>query len=269
MTPPYELRAGQKGTPLVLLHGFLGRPSVWMEALHALGAPGPVALGTLPGHGPDPWKSPQDAFESAVDAMASAIPFSQPSWLIGYSMGARLALWMALRHPERFAGAILIGGHPGLRTEAERAQRMEADDNDAENLLAGGLESFVNRWEQLPLFESQKRLPPHIRDFQRHRRLDHTPEGIAWAHRTLGLGRMPSAWKLVQDARVPLRIVAGEQDEKFKALGQELFMTAPDARFRAIPGAGHDVALENPVALAREIRTALADATSTSSHPRN
>jgi 2-succinyl-6-hydroxy-2,4-cyclohexadiene-1-carboxylate synthase len=262
MTSPFELHAGQKGPPLVLLHGFLGRPSMWMETLNALGPHGPVALASLPGHGPAPWTPAQDTFESAVDGLMAAIPFTEQSWLVAYSLGARLALWMLLREPDRFAGAILVGGNPGLRSAAERQQRVQADDDDAEHILGAGLESFVDRWEKRPLFESQALLPPRVRDLHRHRRLDHTPEGAAWAMRALGLGRMPSAWTLLQEASVPMRIVAGERDGKFSALGNEIRMTTLNATFRAIPGAGHDVALENPVALAREIRTALADATS-------
>jgi 2-succinyl-6-hydroxy-2,4-cyclohexadiene-1-carboxylate synthase len=258
MTAPFELRDGEaSGAPLLFLHGFMGRPSMWDATLAELRgrsaiAPRPVALGVLPGHGPAPWLPEGEGFFAAVDALARALPSTRPAWLVGYSMGARVGLALALRHPARVAGAVLVGVDPGLRDEAARAERAAWDDAQALRIEAEGVAAFAASWAALPLFATQAALPGPLRAAQDAARREHTAAGLAWAMRALGLGRMPPQWDTLRRAP-PLHLVTGARDEKFAALAREIARVAPGSTHRAIEGAGHNVALEAPGALAAEI----------------
>lgn len=232
---------------LVLLHGFLGAPSTWDRV-----APGTVAA-VLPGHGPNPDTKPA-SFDATVDAIAGAI--HEPVVVAGYSMGARLALALALRHPRFVRAAVLAGVNPGLEDDAERAERVRWDDAQAAAIAERGLPAFVDGWERLPLFATQRRLPEALRVAERERRLSHTPVGAAWAMRTLGLGRQPGLWGALASSAVPLTFLAGAKDGKFAELSFRASQIAPRGSLKMIPGVGHNLALEAPVEFAAAIAAA-------------
>jgi 2-succinyl-6-hydroxy-2,4-cyclohexadiene-1-carboxylate synthase len=235
------------GTPLVFLHGFLGQSLMWSAVIERLTVQSPCALVTLPGHGPTPWFSREDSFVGAIHDMASQWPFGSPITVVGYSMGARIALGLSILYPEKIDRAILLSGDPGLRDETERAQRLLWDEEQATLLEREGLEFFSERWAKLPLFATQEKLPVAAREAQQQERRGHTNKGAAWAMRTLGLGRMPSWWERLSTCKVPIQIVTGALDQKFTKIGAEMSQFATHT---IIPGVGHNVAIEAPQAIA-------------------
>lgn len=228
----------------VALHGFMGSPAMWDGLAQPLHAP------WLPGHGPTPSIPETDDFDAIIDRLAEALP--RPPWtLVGYSLGARTALALTLRHPSRVRAAVLVGGTPGLRTDALRAERRASDALLAQSLLRDGLERFAERWEALALFETQRALPEETRRRRREQRLAHRAEGLAWSLRAMGTGSMPSYWDALGRCQVPLRWVTGSRDEKFTAIAREACASCPSATHTVIEGAGHDVALERGVEVLR------------------
>lgn len=226
----------------VALHGFLGAPAMWSGLCDDLVAP------WCPGHGPRPAVMEGATFDEVVDRLAAQLlPRDRRVRLVGYSMGARLALAMTLRHPSRVREAVLVGGTPGLRTEAERAARRRDDDALAAALLRDGLPAFVDRWEALPLFATQRDLPAAARAARRAQRLAHDPAALAWCLRALGTGAMPSLWEALPGCEVPLRLVTGGRDEKFTAVARAVVALCPRATHAVVAGAGHDVVTERGV----------------------
>jgi 2-succinyl-6-hydroxy-2,4-cyclohexadiene-1-carboxylate synthase len=257
-------------TELVFVHGFLGSPAMWQGVVDALGRPQGVHLATLPGHGLSANAATlrETSFEQAVDALAAEIPIERAVW-IGYSMGARVVLSLAARHPSRVAQAVLVGVHPGLLDEDERRARAERDEAHATSVEKDGLERFIGAWERLPLFASQALLPADVRARRCAERHAHTPRGIAWALRTLGLGRMRPMWN-AEHIVAPLLFVTGELDTKFTRVARAferhaLARGGPRVASVVIPSAGHDVALECPEALAKTIQAAITAAAPRSS----
>ncbi|MBT6372189.1 MAG: alpha/beta fold hydrolase, partial [Acidimicrobiaceae bacterium] len=96
------------GRPILVLHGFTGSTITMWPLARSLSDTRSVAVVDLPGHGRSTAvRSSDDAqtygFEHTVDAVAQVIDQHDlgPTHLVGYSMGGRVALGLAIRHPEQ------------------------------------------------------------------------------------------------------------------------------------------------------------------------
>jgi 2-succinyl-6-hydroxy-2,4-cyclohexadiene-1-carboxylate synthase len=241
------LQKKKEASSFVLVHGFLGRPSMWKELIEALPEEANIASATLPGHGPTPWFPAENSFEGAVRQMTKAIPFEAPVHLVGYSLGARVSLALALLSPERVASATLIGVDPGLEGEA-RVARLAWDEAHAKRVEEIGVDAFAEEWARLPIFATQERLPKEKRAAQQQERREHTTEGIAWAMRHLGLGAMPSWRASLSQHKTPIHFITGSLDTKFTEIAKSMSLLATHT---IIEGVGHNVVLEAPDRLAK------------------
>ena len=236
--------------PLVLFHGFTGTTASFDGVLEHL--PGRHALRpALLGHGA---RAPGVVdFEGEVDRLAALMP-PVPAHLAGYSLGARLALGLALRHPRLVARLTLIGVNPGLAEETERIARRRADAGLCEMLETQGLAAFVTAWETQPLFATQSTLDAARRERRHAMRLAQDPSELARSLRTTGLSEMPDYWPRLPRLSLPLTLMAGELDTKFAAIAQSAHARVPNSRLVIAPGAGHDLLLERPDLVAVELR---------------
>lgn len=243
--------------PLVLLHGFTGAPASF-DGVRALLPGGRTVAPSLLGHAPDLGAATGVTdFDGEVDRLGqlldrAGVTSQSPAHLVGYSLGARLSLGL-LCHPQhgrRFVRATLIDGHAGLTDPAEREARVAADEAWVDLLLNHGLLAFVAAWEAQPLFHTQRLLPEPVRRSQREQRLRHDPAGLALALRALTLGRMPSLWAHLSRLELPVQVLVGSEDHKFRALGERLTAALPQGRLGCIAGAGHNLLLEAPAAVA-------------------
>lgn len=252
-----------QGPPLVLLHGFTGSSQSWGTAGQLLGAHRRLLAIDLPGHGRT--ESPADPTRYAMDAVAADVIALldklgvQIADLLGYSMGGRLALYLALRYPDRWRSLILESASPGLATAAERAERAAADNSLADWIEAHGIAAFVERWEALPLFHSHLTLPSDIRAAQRERRLANNPVGLANSLRGMGTGQQPSLWAELDQLRLPVLLLAGALDEKFTVISRQMAERIPGARLDNLPDAGHTLHLEQPEAMTAAVLGSLRD----------
>jgi 2-succinyl-6-hydroxy-2,4-cyclohexadiene-1-carboxylate synthase len=239
---------GGGGPPLVLLHGFLGSPTAWDAVLAALPRHGPVWCPWLPGHGP---AAPEPAtWNDTVDSIAGSLPAEVV--VAGYSLGARLALAASLRCPGHARATLLVGGHVGLAAGDERADRAAIDSQRAAALRSGDLTGFVDAWEALPLFATQRALPHEVLARQRAARLAHDPQALAWAFEVAGLAQMPDLRSAVAGARQPICFMTGALDARFGALADSL-VRQPWVGHRSVPGAGHNLLLEAPASVAASL----------------
>jgi len=191
-----------------------------------------------------PWRHSLEAVEGEIDALAPGEPLD----LVGYSMGGRLALAYAVRNPGRVRRLVLESASPGLATEEARATRRDADDALALRLERDGMAAFVDHWESLPLFASQRALPEEVRTRRRAERLRNHPASLAASLRCLGTGNMPSYWGSLPRLGVPVLVLVGGLDRKFTDVGGRMADALPDATLAVVPDAGHTVHLERPEA---------------------
>ncbi|MEQ8331386.1 MAG: 2-succinyl-6-hydroxy-2,4-cyclohexadiene-1-carboxylate synthase [Longimicrobiales bacterium] len=232
----------------VLLHGFSATSLAWGRAVveGLASGVGPPVLLDAPGHGARA-DAEAGAFDlEAVHAAISAALGPEPSPLIGYSMGGRLALSFAAAHPGRVSRLVLESASPGLADPAERAARRDADETLAARIEEWGMEWFVDYWDGLPLFESRQAVPGPERARQRALRLANRPGGLARALRRLGTGALPPVWDDLPGTTVPTLLIVGALDRKFVAVAEAMAERLPDARTVVVPDAGHTVHLERP-----------------------
>ena len=247
--------------PLVLLHGFTQTRQSWRLTAAELRDRYRVLAPDLPGHGTAAARpasfaactayvralavDPPDATATAT-AGAARLPFV----LCGYSMGGRIALHAALALGPRVERLVLVGASPGLADPAERSARRAADEALAARIEAIGIEAFAREWGAQPLFAGQ---PERVAAAAHADRLGNTPAGLAAALRGLGTGVMEPLWDRLGELAVPVTLVVGERDEKFRGIAERMAVAIPDARVVVVGGAGHAVHLERPEQIARAI----------------
>ncbi len=244
------------GPPLVLLHGFTGSAMSWGPLAEMLAARNTVLAVDIVGHGasgkPDDL-APYAIDRAARDAVAAmlALGFRRASWL-GYSMGGRLALYVAATLPTAVDRLVLIGASPGLADPGEREARRADDEALADRIETEGVPAFVDYWESLPLFETQARLPAGMRLAIRRGRLANDARGLANSLRGMGTGAQPPLHDQLDEVETPSLLLAGAKDAKFAAIVREM-AAMPNARAHLVPEAGHAAHIEKPAYCARTI----------------
>lgn len=247
-----------EGPALVLLHGFAGNAATWAAYRQFVRNRRVVAI-DLPGHGRSPSPPEGATFEDVVDAVveaAVACGAEAADWM-GYSMGGRMALGVARRHPGRIGRLVIESASPGIRSVEERAERAAADDALAARIVAGGLDAFLDRWASQPLFASQKRLPAATLGRERAVRLANRADGVADGLRAMSVGRQPCLWDTLAEVTMRTLIVVGSDDAKYVAIGREAAGILPSAEFHVVEDAGHTVHLEQPQRFWSRVRSFL------------
>ncbi|MEL6272107.1 MAG: 2-succinyl-6-hydroxy-2,4-cyclohexadiene-1-carboxylate synthase, partial [Chloroflexota bacterium] len=238
-----------EGDLLVLLHGFTGSSVNWQQHADAFSRRYRVLTIDLPGHGKT--DSPDDPARYAMEPVAQDVAaiigeHGGSANLLGYSMGGRLALYMAIHYADVLRYVILESTSPGLRTSAERADRKQRDDTLADRIERDGITAFVDFWEALPLWKSQKQLSDEVRQALRQQRLRNNPLGLANSLRGMGTGVQPPLWDDLDKLRLPSLLITGELDTKYMAIAEEMQPYIPSVQRTVIQSAGHTTHIEQP-----------------------
>jgi 2-succinyl-6-hydroxy-2,4-cyclohexadiene-1-carboxylate synthase len=228
---------------VVLLHGFAGTRRMWDDVRERL--TGRALALDLPGHGDAAGAPPAPiTFAGCVARVLEAAP--ERFRLCGYSLGGRIALHVALAAPQRVRRLVLVSTSAGVEDAAERAARRDGDEALAAALEREPFEDFIARWQAQPLFAGD---PPAVAQRAREDQLRNRPAALAAALRGLGAGAMEPLWPRLRELEMPVVIVAGERDAKYRALAGRMAGEIAGAELVVLRG-GHRVALEDPVGLA-------------------
>lgn len=242
----------RKSAPtLVTLHGFTGSAAAWGYQLDTLAGYGSriIAL-DLPGHGQsdvpgDPQRYTIEHCQQDILAALQELGVSKnQAILLGYSMGGRIALYTAFSG--FFRALILESASPGLNDPAEREQRRLSDERLAARIEREGIPAFIEYWENLPLFASQKTLPSECRQALHRQRLQNSAVGLAQSLRGVGTGVQPSLYARLPTLHIPVLLIAGELDTKFSAIARHMAQMLPQSQLHIVSSAGHTVHLERP-----------------------
>lgn len=242
----------------------------------------PVLL-DLPGHGRSEGSSRAEHYlpEQLVHDLRSILERLQlsPLLLYGYSMGGRLALHFTLAYPGLVNGLVLEGAGPGPEDPAERTRRREEEEKRAEEIEADYLR-FLERWMSLPLFtggssqdsETDRKANGNVvakdgsvqseRDLYAERTILYrrvmerqNPAWMAAALRGFGQGVTPPLGERLGELELPMLLISGERDERYRKIHREMADKIPRATVVAVPGAAHRVHIDQPGLLLNELTT--------------
>jgi 2-succinyl-6-hydroxy-2,4-cyclohexadiene-1-carboxylate synthase len=244
----YQVSGDRRSPTILFLHGFMGSSADWRGPIAALGYRYFCIAVDLPGHGASLGMPPDKyTIEGATRTVIGILDELERvrTIIAGYSMGGRLALYLALRYPERCAGLFLESASPGLENAGERAARRAADESKAGRLESGDFEAFLQDWYRQPLFASLARDENLLRRTVEARRRN-DPAELARSLRGMGTGSQPSLWGELEGLAVPALAVAGGLDEKYAGISSRMASINPRIESAIVPGAGHSVHAETP-----------------------
>ncbi|WP_102274156.1 2-succinyl-6-hydroxy-2,4-cyclohexadiene-1-carboxylate synthase [Cytobacillus massiliigabonensis] len=236
--------------PLVLLHGFTGNACSWRTLKPYLKDITAIFAIDIVGHGntDTPADISRYTIESAardIDLIFQQMGIGQAN-ILGYSMGGRLALTFALNYPNRVDKLILESASPGLEEEKHRAARRIQDEKLGMRILEEGIPSFIEYWENIPLFASQKRLEENIKEEIRKQRLTNSKIGLVNSLKGMGTGSQPSWWNQLDKLSMPVLLLTGKQDDKFCQIADRMQGKMKHARRITISDCGHAIHVEKP-----------------------
>lgn len=253
--PTGVARWSGSGTPILALHGFSGCGADWDGVARRLGRP--VIAPDLLGHGRSvgPASAAPYGLGPTLGRLVALLDRLglERVVVLGYSLGGRLALHLALDHPDRVDGLVLIGATPGLVDPAERAARAADDARLAAEVERDGARAFLARWQARPLIATQARASEPVRRALARWRARASAPGLAATLRALSPGVLPSRWDDL-GRLPPTLLVTGAEDAKFTEVARHV-VAGSRARHALVPGAGHAPHLERPAATADLFRS--------------
>ena len=232
-----------QGYPVTYIHGFTQTGKTWMPFLRELTTPHQATLIDAPGHGDSHFASL--TLEDCGNEIAQEM---KPGILIGYSMGARMALHTAVQHPLAVKHLVLISGTAGITDDAERLARKTSDDSLADHIEQVGVPAFIDEWLALPMFAGLDES-----NNNKSERLRNTTSGLADSLRFAGTGTQKSLWTKLSTFSPPVTLITGALDIKFTEIAIEMTQLFPQAVHHVVPDSGHTVHVENQTACARII----------------
>lgn len=252
---------------LVCLHGFTGTSQTFAPVFHKKNEMNILAIDLI-GHGRTdcyvhPYRYQMECLCQDIAIVTERLGIIQFS-LLGYSMGARVALGFACLFPQKVQQLILESGSPGLKSEDERMIRKRSDDHLASFIMSHSIETFVEKWENLALFASQKRLSSKIKETLRKERLSQQAFGLACSLWFMGTGVQPDFWDELYKIGAPTLLIVGDLDVKFQIIAQNMQERQPKVSIEIVEDAGHCIHLEKPEIFEEVVYTFLSSATNQS-----
>ncbi|WP_042345111.1 2-succinyl-6-hydroxy-2,4-cyclohexadiene-1-carboxylate synthase [Bacillus massiliigorillae] len=246
----YHVEIVGQGEPLLLLHGFTGDYSTWKETIQSLSKRYMCIMPDIIGHGQTdhPNTKQRYAIEEVANDLRNILQTLKitKAHVLGYSMGGRLALTFAILHHEWVQTLILESASPGLATEVERLSRRQSDGALAERIIREGMAKFVDYWQGIPLFESQRLLAKDVREKIKNQRLTNSEIGLANSLLGMGTGSQPSWWDDIDSITNPVLLVTGEFDEKYCRIANEMKQRIENCDWQVVKQVGHAIHVENP-----------------------
>ena len=238
------------GPAVFAFHGFTGNTRTWDKFVSDAQGKYTVVTMDMLGHGQSDSPLPSERYDISncikdVDSILSKLRIESVNWL-GYSMGGRVALAVALALPQKTVSLILESASPGLAETNERKARIQQDSNLADWINKVGVSEFVTYWENLPLFSSQNNLPILQLETHRSERLKNNSIGLANSLKGIGTGIQPPLHDKLVTIPFPILLISGELDTKFTEIAKEMNGIIPESQLRAINNAGHSTHFEKP-----------------------
>ncbi|HLO83676.1 MAG TPA: 2-succinyl-6-hydroxy-2,4-cyclohexadiene-1-carboxylate synthase [Nostocaceae cyanobacterium] len=246
----YSLRGNINKPVILFLHGFMGKIDEFDPAIDLLNDEFSYLTLDLPGHGKTQVLGGDEYYTMANTAQGLINLLDELNinkcFLVGYSMGGRLGLYLTLHFPDRFLKAILESASPGLATDVERLDRIKSDYQIARKLNRISTKEeftiFLNNWYKQPIFGNIINHPEYQHMLES--RLENNPSELVKSLCFMGTGYQPSLWDKLKDNQILLLLMVGEYDDKFISINTAMSNKCKFAQLKIIQQAGHNIHLE-------------------------
>lgn len=238
----HTVTSGNGSREFCFIHGFTQTGKSWVHAAQAIGDSTNTFV-DAPDHGESQGISL--SLQETGDELAD-IAFGKV--LIGYSMGARMALHAIIQHPYAMTGLVLVSGTPGIEDDSARTARVQADEELASRIESIGTSAFIQEWIRQPLFAKSKFSNEEIQDRSRN-----APTSLATSLRKCGTGQQEPLWEHLREINIPVLLVCGTRDEKFTEIAKRMNQLIPHSTLRVLDKAGHNAHLDQPEAFAQAV----------------
>jgi 2-succinyl-6-hydroxy-2,4-cyclohexadiene-1-carboxylate synthase len=223
---------------MVFVPGFTQTAAIWDAVRGSL----PASLDTVALELPD-------GLDYTATAAALGAAGGQAVY-VGYSLGGRLCLALALARPDLVEALVLVSASPGIEDEPMRAARRAADEELARSIERDGADAFLERWLAQPLFAT---LPRTVAGAAARLGAGHEAQ-LAHQLRALGQGVQPAVWERLEELTMPVALLTGLADTKYDAIAEAMFDRIDDCLHLRLEG-GHSLPLEQPRAVARALES--------------
>jgi 2-succinyl-6-hydroxy-2,4-cyclohexadiene-1-carboxylate synthase len=236
---------------IVFLHGFTQRGAIWDPVLEdvrkRLSGDWELITPDLPGHGDTPIDM-DETFWKTADWLAATYG---PAHWVGYSLGGRTLLHVAIAHPEAMQSMTLVGAKGGYEDRNEAADRIVKDEKIAAKLdaMQGDdlREWLTNTWLAMPMFDG---LQPKEGEPDRRQidvRLANNPRNLATSRRVHGSGVQEYLVPRLEKVTAPTTVLWAERDNDLIMSDCKVLADAiPNAFGNEVPLVSHSIPWEAP-----------------------
>jgi 2-succinyl-6-hydroxy-2,4-cyclohexadiene-1-carboxylate synthase len=257
----YSFNKNSHKPVILFLHGFMGNLDEFNEAIQLLGDDFSYLTIDLPGHGKTKVLCGDECYKiehtaQGIINLLDELEIAQ-CFLVGYSMGGRLGLYLTLHFPDRFIKVVLESASPGLPTDSARLERIKSDYQISRKLIRileqSDFNTFLHNWYSKPIFGNIKDHPKY--QLMLKSRSNNNPLEIAKSLQFMGAGYQPSLWTKIEANQIHLLLLVGEYDEKFVHINTAMYYRNPSVtQLKVIKKAGHNIHLENTLDFVRNMR---------------
>jgi 2-succinyl-6-hydroxy-2,4-cyclohexadiene-1-carboxylate synthase len=220
---------------LRLVHGFTQTAVSWRSVEARLPGDWDVQALEIP-----------DGLDFASTAGAVGIRGGPGTW-VGYSMGGRLCLRLALDRPDIVERLVLVSTSPGITVPKDRAARIAGDEALANSIEREGMAVFIDRWLDQRLFETLPRAAAMVEDRLR----GNTVNRLTHQLRELGAAAHEPMTPRLSELQMPVLLVSGQWDRAYTELAEQMGTAiGANATVEVVEKAGHAIPLERPDELA-------------------
>ena len=229
------------------MHGFLGSSSDWKSIVKNLSSDFYCLAIDLPGHGLSEIDDSKDSYTIENTAMYISEFLQDNKFekcnLVGYSMGGRIAIYLAIHYPDYFNKIIIESAQPGIKDDIEREQRKKHDKNLAQKLISKPFQEFLEFWYNQPIFETLKNHKNFANLFQS--RLNNSPQKLAKSLEEIGAGAQQSLWAELRKIENSCLLITGEFDTKYQKIFSKMHKEIYSSNFVILKKSGHNTHFEN------------------------
>jgi pimeloyl-ACP methyl ester carboxylesterase len=258
----YRDQGRRDGPPIVMIHGYSAALQAWEPWVARLGDRYRIVTLDLPGHGltraPETYVASLDRYADLVETVTEHLKLG-PYVVVGNSMGGGVAWTLALKHPSRLRGLVLVDsvGWPS------------PNDQGGSSLLYKALSSPVGLWALKNLdtrwyaqsnlraaYVDPKLVTPALID--RYVDLSRGPGHRAILLNIGSSGGAPVTAQTLGAIKTPTLVMHGEADAVIPlAVGKALASAIPGAKLVTYPGVGHVPMEQIPDQSAHDVRAFL------------